>query len=84
MNITRSEQLLVIILSVTLAILLVLSIIAAIKTIQILSDIKKITRKTNEMADKAESMIDSIQTTSASLKIVQLLTTFFNKSGRKK
>ena len=84
MNITRSEQILVIILSVTLAILLVLSIIAAIKTIQILSDIKKITRKTNEMADKAELMIDSIQTTSASLKIVQLLTTIFNKSDRKK
>ena len=84
MNITRSEQILVIILSVTLAILLVLSIIAAIKTIQILSDIKKITRKTNEMADKAESMIDSILTTSASLKIVQLLTTIFNKSDRKK
>ena len=84
MDITRSEQILVIILASALAVLLLISIIATIKIVQILSDIKKITKKTNEMADKAESMIDTIQTTSASIKIVQLLSSILSKSDRKK
>jgi hypothetical protein len=84
MNITRSEQILVIILATALAILLLLSIFAAIKIIQILSDIKKITHKTNEMADKAESMIESVQTASASIKIIQLLSSILTKTERKK
>ncbi len=84
MDITRSEQILVIILATTLAVLLILAIIATIKFIQVLSDIKRITKKTSDMADKAESMIGNIQTTTASIKIVQLLTSLFNKTDRKK
>jgi|GEM_PF-2278627 len=84
MDITRSEQILVIILATTLAVLLILAIIATIKFIQVMSDIKRITKKTSVMADKAESMIDNIQTTTASIKIVQLLTSLFSKADSKK
>ena len=82
-----SEDVLVIILSSTLAIFLVLSIIVAIKSIQILNAIKRITDKVEEIADKAET-VSNIIAKSAGFSVVGKLLSFmmdnvFNKKVKK-
>lgn len=56
MVMTTAEQILVILLSGLLAVFLVCGIVIAIKTIQILNQIKRLTHKAEEIADKAEAV----------------------------
>ncbi len=68
-----SERILVIILSTTLAILLVLLIVIAIKVIQIMNRVKHITEKAESIADKAEAVSDFFRSTSGPAAIAKLL-----------
>ena len=61
-------------LSVTLLILLILSIVIAIKTIQILNRIKTITEKTEDLANKAESIGNIMQKSAATMAFARLMT----------
>lgn len=56
MYINNAEEVLVIILSTTLAVFLILGIIAAVKVNQILSQIQRITDKAERFANTAESV----------------------------
>lgn len=57
----EAEQILVIILSTTLALFLVLAITCAIFLIKILQQIKRITQKAENVADKAEAVADQAE-----------------------
>ncbi len=84
MGISTTEQMLLIILSATLAILLVLSIIAMVKAVQILNIVKRITQKAEQIADKAELATDFFSNTSATVAIGKLLSNIFNASKSNK
>lgn len=79
-----SEQVLVIILSSTLAILLIICIVAAIKTVQILNDVKRIVKKAENIADKAEAVGDFFKASAGPAAIAKLLTNIFNSHKSKK
>lgn len=78
MGITTTEQMLLIILSATLAMFLIISIIIGIKTIQILNHVKSIIAKAEQIADKAESVTEFFQKTAAPVAIGRLLSNIFN------
>jgi cell division protein FtsL len=84
MGISTTEQMLLIILSATLAILLVLSIVAMVKAVQILNIVKRITQKAEQIADKAELATDFFSNTSATVAIGKLLSNIFNASKSNK
>lgn len=84
MTITTTEQLLLIILSATLAVFLILSIIAMTKAVQILNIVKRITEKAEQIADKAELATEFFSNTSATVAIGKLLSNIFNSSKHKK
>lgn len=73
-----SEQILVIILSSTLAILLIICIVAAVKTVQILNDVKRIVKKAESIADKAEAVGDFFKASAGPAAITKLLANIFN------
>lgn len=73
-----SEQILVIILSTTLAILLVLCIVATVKIVQILNDVKRIVKKAESIADKAEAVGDFFKASAGPAAITKLLSNIFN------
>lgn len=68
-----SQDLLVIILSVTLAVYLMLSIIVLIKFIQILERVKRITEKAEDFADKAEAVGDFFHKTAGPATLAKAL-----------
>lgn len=67
------ERFLVILLSLALATFLVLGIIAFIKTIQILDNVRKITEKAEEFADKAEAVGDFFHKTAGPAVLIKAL-----------
>ncbi len=73
MTMTSSEQFLVIVLSVVLAIFLIIGIVALTKTIQILNHIKRIIEKAEKIADQAEAVGDFFQKTAGPAAIVKLV-----------
>lgn len=88
MNITTTEQIILVILSLTLALFLTVSIIATIKVIQILDHLKKITIKAESIADKAESVTTFFQNKTSHVALGTLISNIFNasrehKSGKK-
>lgn len=84
MGITTTEQMLLIILSATLAMFLIISIIIGIKTIQILNHVKSIITKAEQIADKAESVTEFFQKTAAPVAIGRLLSNIFNATKDRK
>lgn len=81
-----SEQILVIILSSALAVFIATGIVATIKIVQILNDIKRIVRKAENLADKAEAVGEFFQANAGPAAIGHLLSNIFHfhKSKRKK
>ncbi len=69
---TAAEVLLIIV-SATLAIFLVVSIVAIVKIIQILHDIRRIAEKAEQIADKAEAVSEFFQKTAGPAAIVKLI-----------
>lgn len=80
-----AEQILVIILSSVLAILLIISIVAAIKVVQILNEVKRIVKKAESIADKAEAVGEFFQASAGPAVISKLIANIFHahKSKRK-
>lgn len=81
MGISTTEQMLLIILSATLAIFLILSIIAMVKIVQVLNIVKRITEKAEQIADKAELATEFFSNTSATVAVGKLISNIFN-AGR--
>ncbi|MCX6725039.1 MAG: hypothetical protein NTX80_00610 [Candidatus Saccharibacteria bacterium] len=67
------ERFLVILLSLALATFLVLGIVAVIKTIQILDNVRKITEKAEEFAEKAEAVGDFLHKTAGPAVLIKTL-----------
>ncbi len=78
-----SEQILVIILSTTLAIFLIISIVAAVKVVQILNDIKRIVQKAESIADKAEAVGEFFQVSAGPAAIGKLIANIFHSHKSK-
>ncbi len=73
MTLGTTEQILVVILAVTLAILLVLSIAIAVLVIQVLKHIRRITEKAESIADKAETVTSFFQQSAGPAAIAKLV-----------
>ena len=71
---TQPEKILVIMLSITLFLLLILCILVAIKTLQILKRVKAITEKTEDLANKAESIGNIMQKSAATMAFTRVIT----------
>lgn len=78
-----SMQILVIILSTTLAIFLVLAIVLIVKLIQVANAIKHITTKAEEIVDRAEEVSEMFQRTAAPLAVGRLLSNIADLLSRK-
>ncbi len=78
-----SEQILVVILSTTLALFLLVSIIAAVKVVQILNDIKRIVKKAESIADKAEAVGEFFQASAGPAAIGKLIANIFHSQSKK-
>lgn len=76
-------QILVIILSVTLAIFLILGIVLTIKLIQIANGLKRITTKAEDVVDKAEAAAEVFQKAAAPVAIGRLISNITDLIGRK-
>ena len=74
----NAEEILVIILSTTLAIFLILGIVALVKINKILKHIEYITAKAEKIADKAEAVGDFFQKTAGSTALVKLVSNIVN------
>jgi ABC-type multidrug transport system fused ATPase/permease subunit len=73
-TVSNTDQALLIILSVFLAMFLLLSIIALIWILQILNELKKIIRRAEELARETESSINTFfQKTGPALSLVRLI-----------
>lgn len=77
MNITTTEQILLIILATALAIFLIIAIVAGIKIIQILNHIKYVTKKAESIADKADSMSTIFQNSAGPVALSKLVSNIF-------
>lgn len=83
MDTNTSLEILVIILSATLALFLILGIVLIIKLIQIASGLKRITVKAEEVVDKAEAVTELFEKTAAPIAIGRLLSNITDMIGRK-
>lgn len=70
-SMNTDERILVIFLSVTLAVFLLLGIFVLILALQILSRIKRLTEKAEDIADKAEAVGDFFQKTAGPAALVK-------------
>lgn len=84
MSLGTTEQILVVILAATLAILLILSITAMILVIQVLQYIKRITAKAEVIADKAESVTSFFQQSAGPAAIAKLVSNIVHAARDKK
>ena len=73
------ERFLVVLLSTALATFLMLSIIAVIKCIQILNNIKNITEKAEDFAEKAEAVGEFFQKTAGPATLIKTLSKMARK-----
>jgi hypothetical protein len=73
MTTDASLKILVVILSATLALFLVLSIVAVIKVIQVFSSLRKITKRAEQIADKAEAVTDFFEKSATPLALTRFL-----------
>ncbi len=85
-----SYDILVIILSITLAIFLVVAIILAIGLIKLVKDVRKITAKAGEIVDDVEAVSGFFRKAAGPVAITSLINNIvttvadFNKKGKKK
>lgn len=79
-----AEQILVVTLSSVLAILLVVCIVAAIKVVQILNEVKRIVKKAESIADKAEAVGEFFQATAGPAAISKLIANIFHAHKAKR
>ena len=80
-------QVLVVIVSATLTVFLIVSIIVLVKIIQVLNDVKRITKKAEHIADQAEAVVNFFQNSAGPVAIVKLISniiqSFKSKKSRK-
>ena len=80
-------QVLVVIVSATLTVFLIVSIIVLVKIIQVLNDVKRITKKAEHIADQAEAVVNFFQNSAVPVAIVKLISniiqSFKSKKSRK-
>lgn len=79
----NAQEILVIILSTTLAVFLILAIIAAVKVNQILAQIQRITDKAEKFADKAESVSEFFSYTGGTAALGKLVANITDAMKRK-
>lgn len=87
MTTDASLKILVIILAATLAIFLVLAIVLMIKLIQVAAGLKRISRKAEDIADKAEAVTDFFDRASTPVALGRFLSNIadaVNKHKREK
>lgn len=84
MSLGTTEQILVVILAATLAILLVLGIAIAVLFIQVLKHIKRITAKAEAIADKADSVSTFFQQSAGPAAIAKLVSNIVHAVRDKK
>lgn len=84
MVISNAEEILVVILSITLAVFLALAITATIILIKILKNIKRVTEKAEAIADKADNVTTFFQQTAGPAAIAKLVANFIDAAKRKK
>ena len=77
-------QVLVIIVSATLTVFLIISIFALVKIIQVLNDIKRITKKAEHIADQAEAVGNFFQNSAGPMAIVKLISNIIQSFKRNK
>ena len=75
MDMTMTQQVLVVILSSFLGLFLLLSIIALVLILQILRYVKRVTAKADRLAEKAESIAEIIETASPAVAIGKVIAT---------
>ena len=82
-----AAEILLIIVSATLAVFLIAAVIALVKVNQILGDVRKIAQKAEKIADRAEAVGDFFQKTAGPAAIAKLVANVvesFNKNGNHK
>lgn len=79
-----TEQALLVILSTTLSLFLLVCIIATIKIIQILNDVKRIIKKAEDLADKAEAVGDFFKATAGPAALGKLVSNIIHSVQQKK
>jgi hypothetical protein len=84
MTLGTTEQILVVILSIALAVLLVLSIIVAALFIQVLQHLRRITAKAEALADKADSVTSFFQHTAGPAALAKLVSNIVHAVREKK
>jgi hypothetical protein len=77
MDISTTQQVLVIILSTVLAILLVLSIVIAVMVIKLVSSVKQVVAKAERAIESAEAVSDVIKKTAGQLGVLRIARTVF-------
>lgn len=86
MDTTTSYDILVIMLSVMLAIFLTLSIVALVFIIKILRNVRSITQKAEQIADKAEHITEFFQQTAGPVavgRMISNITEMFKKNSKR-
>lgn len=83
MDADTSMKILVIILSVTLAVFLILGIVFTIKLIQIVSALKRITVKAEDIVDKADEAATLFKNAAAPVAISRLISNITDLVSRK-
>ena len=79
-----AAEVLVIIVSATLAIFLVVAIIATVKLVQILNHVRHITEKAEKIADNAESVSEFFQKTAGPAAIAKLVSNIIHSFSSRK
>lgn len=67
------EQILIIVLAVTLSLFLIVAIVATVKIIQILNQLKAITEKAHKLADNAESIGEMFKNNAGPIALAKLV-----------
>ena len=77
-------QVLVVIVSATLTVFLIVSIIVLVKIIQVLNDVKRITKKAEHIADQAEAVVNFFQNSAGPVAIVKVISNIIQSCKSKK
>lgn len=84
MSLGTTEQILVVILAVCLAVFLILSIVVAVLIIKLLKHLKHITQKAESIADRADSVTAFFQQSAGPAAIVKLISNIVHTVRDKK
>jgi hypothetical protein len=84
MTLGTTEQVLVVILAITLAVLLILSVVVAVLFIRVMRQIKRIITKAESIADKADSVTTFFQQTAGPAALAKLVSNIVHSVREKK